>query len=289
MTGFGAAEVAGPRGRFRAELRSVNGRFLEVRLRVPPMMAASEGEFRKRIAAVFSRGRLDLSLSWEPSELEAPPIRVNTALARAYLEAANRLGQELGLLGEVTLVQVLGLPGVVESLRLEEAPKELLDLAMETLGAAIERVDSGRRAEGDATAADLMAHLERLACLRGEVVSRAETVPAEAKTRLEERLARLGTDSAADPARLAQEVAYLADRSDISEELSRLLAHLERARGTLEGSDLSLGKGLEFLAQEMLRETNTIGSKSSDAAISGQVLEMKGIIEKIREQAQNLE
>lgn len=289
MTGFGAGESAGPPGRFRAELRAVNARFLELKPRLPAMLTPYEAELRRMVGDAVRRGRIDLAVSWEPSEGVESSLRVDIEVARAYLEAADRLRGDLLLPGEIGLVQMLSLPGVVEAARSEPASPELKELAFEAVGTALRGMDAMRRAEGEATVVDLTARLEALSGLRRQILSRADAVPSMAQKRLQERLARLGVDPTLDPARLAQEVAYLAERSDIAEELARLDAHLERCRGLLVKEDEPVGKSLEFVAQELHRETNTIGSKTQDADIAGWILEMKTEIERIREQAQNLE
>ena len=289
MTGYGSGESSGARGRFRAELRGINARFLEVRVRVPPMLGPFEADFRRRIGESFHRGRLDLSLVWESVGEAQAPIKLNAGLARAYLEAAERLRKELLLGGELSLLEVLSLPGVIEIVRAETVDTELRDLALLAVTAAVREADGMRRSEGAALTADIAMRLERLAELKGTVAARADAVPASVQKKLQDRLARLGVDAAVDPARLAQEVAYLADRSDIMEELARLDAHLARCGETLAKADEPVGKTLEFLAQELHREVNTIGSKSSDVEISGCVLRMKTEIERVREQVMNLE
>lgn len=288
MTGYGAAESSGPRGRFRAELRGINARFLEIRVRVPALLVPFESELRRRLGESFRRGRLDLSVTFEAAPDAAAPVRMHVGIAKAYLDAAMELRRDLGLTGELGLVEILALPGVLETADAGVADSEMHRLAMTAVDAAAREVDGMRRAEGAATAADIGARIEKLAALRAAVAARAEEVPAAVKRKLEERLRKLGVEAAIDPSRLAQEVAYLADKSDIMEELARYESHLTRCR-TLLASDEPVGKTLEFLAQELHRETNTIGSKSSDAGISGHVLEMKTEIERIREQVMNLE
>jgi len=288
MTGYGAAESSGSKGRFRAELRGINSRFLEVRVRVPAMLVPFESELRKRLGEIFRRGRLDLSVTFEPAPEAAAPVRLHAGVAKAYLDAAMGLRRDLGLNGDLGVVDLLGLPGVLETTGADIADEETHRLAMRAVDAAAKEVESMRLAEGAATVADICARIDRLAALRESVAARAGEVPLAVKRKLEERLRKLGLEASVDPMRLAQEVAYLADKADIMEELARYEAHLTRCR-TLLGSDEPVGKTLEFLAQELHRETNTIGSKSSDAAISGYVLEMKTEIERIREQVMNLE
>lgn len=289
MTGYGAAESTGSLGRFRAEIRGINSRFLEVRVRVPAQLAPFEADFKKRISESFRRGRLDLVLNWEAADDARAPVALNTAVARAYIEAADHLRRDLGLQGDLDVAEILKLPGVAETARSEVADPALRDQSLVAIDAAIRDAAAMRQAEGEAIGADIRARVEAVSKLKGEIASRATSVPGAAKRRLEERLARLGVDASLDPARLAQEVAYLADRSDIAEELARLDAHVDRCRSVLGKDDQPAGKTLEFLAQELHREANTIGSKSSDVAMTGLVLDLKTEIERIREQVLNLE
>src|SRR5262245_4649273 len=288
MTGYGAAESSGAKGRFRAELRGINARFLEVRVRVPALLVPYDSERRRRLAETFRRGRLDLSVTFEAAPSADAPVRLHAGLAKAYLDAALALRRDLGLSGELGVADVLALPGVLEAVDGTGADPEMNAIAMRAVDAAAREVDGMRRAEGAATAADITARITKLSALREAVAARAGEVPAAIKRKLEERLRKLGVEAAVDPSRLAQEVAYLADKADIMEELARYEAHLARCRALL-ATDEPVGKTLEFLAQELHRETNTIGSKSSDALISGHVLEMKTEIERIREQVMNLE
>lgn len=289
MTGYGSAESAGPWGRFRAELRGINSRFLEVRVRAPVALAPYEADFRKRISESFRRGRLDLVLTWEPTDDARTPVALNTAVARAYMEAADRLRQELRVGGDLDVADILKFPGVAETMRSEVADPAMRDQTFAAIDAAIRDAAEMRQAEGAALGTDIQARIDNVAALKEQIAARAALVPAAARKKLEERLARLGVDPSFDPIRLAQEVAYLADKSDIAEELTRLEAHVDRCRLVLSRDDQPAGKILEFLAQELHREANTIGSKSSDVAISGLVLDLKTEIERIREQVLNLE
>lgn len=289
MTGYGSGEALGPRGKVRAEVRGINARFLEVRVRAPQSLAPYEADFRRKLSEAFSRGRLDLTLGWEPSEHVEAAVRVNAAIAKAYLEGAIALRASLGVEGELALSDLLELPGVIETTRSDAADPELRDTALTAIDAAVKEAAAMRRAEGADTARDLQGRLAKLATHRDAVAGRAGDVPAQVQKRIQERLARLGVEAGLDPGKLAQEVAYLADRADIAEELARLSAHIGRFRDTLAREGEAIGKTLEFLSQELHRETNTIGSKSGDLDISGSVLEMKTEIERMREQVLNLE
>jgi uncharacterized protein (TIGR00255 family) len=286
MTGFGTAdgEVAG--GRLRLEIRSVNHRHLSVQLKVPGQLSDSEGAVRERLRSHFDRGHVTVSGRWleEPGEPDA--VTVDVERARALVGALRKLGRDLKLTGKVDLATVARLPEVVRVSRAETAPDAsgvlaLLDRAARSCVAARER-------EGAALCADLTARLDALAGLARQIAAAAPERLVRERDRLADAVRELAAGVAADPARLSQEIAYLADRLDITEELVRFESHLAAMREALGGNDAA-GRRLGFVLQEMGREVNTIGSKANDAAIAATVITMKTELEKLREQVENLE
>ncbi|HVO36106.1 MAG TPA: YicC/YloC family endoribonuclease [Gemmatimonadales bacterium] len=286
MTGFGAAdgEVAG--GRLRLEIRSVNHRHLSVQLKVPGQLSDAEGAMRERLRGHFDRGHVTVSGRWleEPSQGDA--VTVDVQRARALVGALRKLGRDLKLTGKVDLPTVARLPEVVRVTRAEVSPDGsgvlgLLDRAARACVAERER-------EGAALCADLLARLDVLTALARQIAAAAPERLVRERDRLSAAVRELSGAVAVDQARLSQEIAYLADRLDITEELVRFDSHLAAMREALAGSDAA-GRRLSFLLQEMGREANTIGSKASDAAIAAAVITMKTELEKLREQVENLE
>jgi uncharacterized protein (TIGR00255 family) len=292
MTGYGkgSAEAAGLRA--TVELRSVNNRFADLKLRVPPDLAAEEADIRRALLARVRRGRVEMSLALERDRAEAAGIDLDRGALERLVAAARAARDEFGVAGELDLRAVLAVP---EVLRRAAAPAGL-DAAgraavRRALDAALDALETERAREGGALRDEIVPRLDRMLALVAAVRDRAAQQPAAVRTRLEERIAALVAPSVpVDPARLAQEVAFLADRCDVTEELVRLESHLRQARDLLARPDGDpVGKKLDFLLQEIHRETNTINSKSGDLEISRRALDLKSEAEKVREQVQNLE
>ncbi|HLO03585.1 MAG TPA: YicC/YloC family endoribonuclease [Symbiobacteriaceae bacterium] len=288
MTGFGRGEAAGEYGRLVVEIKSVNHRFSEVVFRMPRAFMALEEQARKLILAQVNRGRVEVFLTWEPSQA-GKGVKVDKELALAYHNALKALGEEIGSNHAISLDQLARLPDV---LRVEEGslePESLWPILESAVLEALTRLIQMREREGEGLKADLTARLQRLAELTRQVAERNPLVVTEYKARLEKRLEELLPKNAVvDPTRLAQEVALFADRADISEEMQRLGAHIQAFHKDL-AVDEPVGRRLDFLVQEMGREVNTTGSKGNDALIANLVVAAKTELEKIREQVQNIE
>jgi uncharacterized protein (TIGR00255 family) len=291
MTGYGQGAAEAPGIKVTVELRSVNNRFADLKLRLPDELTPIEQELRRKVLATVKRGRVDVELRLERTEISDAPLALNRPLVEAALEAWKTLRDEYGVKGGWDLQALMGVPGILSAsenaTRLDEAGRKAVDAALEL---ALVSLDAERRREGGVLKDDLAA---RVAVMKDTVAAIRElsaAVPAALQKKIAERVQLLVTQVALDPARLAQEAAFLADRSDITEEVVRLDGHLDHAATLLADSDAEpVGKRLEFLLQEINRETNTIASKSGDLGISRQALTLKAEAEKIREQIQNLE
>ncbi|HAD04800.1 MAG: YicC family protein [Desulfuromonadales bacterium GWD2_61_12] len=288
MTGFGKGMTTLTRATLTVEVKTVNHRFCDVSVKSPRSIALWESEIKKRVGERLKRGKIDIFIAVESSSGGATVPTLNLPLAEAYFRLFDDLRGRLGLAGEVPLSLVTGQRDV---LVLQEEPIAETDLwpgLEQALEGALEGVEAMRLAEGEATGRDLAARLAILADLLDGVTLRSALVPQEWQARLRERIARLTQELEFDPARVAQEVALFADRCDISEELARFRSHLDQFR-SLMGSGEAVGRQLDFLVQELNRETNTIGSKSNDAELARLVVTIKSELEKIREQVQNIE
>lgn len=285
MTGFGrgVAEHGGVRA--TVDVRAVNHRFLDVKLRgnVPP---AIEDAITAKVRGALERGAVAVSVASEHAAQRAGSRIDADAAQQAYEQLAAVAGR-LGV-GKPDLALVLAQPGVVVDAG--APPSDDPTAFLQALDAALAQLDVMRRAEGAALAAELVARLDELAALRTRLAALAGGVPQVVSKRLHERVKRLldAEGTAVDPARLAQEVALLADRADVTEELVRLASHLDQMRALIAG-DGAAGRRLDFLVQEIGRELNTIGSKSTLGEISATVVEAKAVLEKVREQVQNVE
>ena len=287
MTGFGAGHGAAGAEEIDVEARSVNHKFCEVKVRLPRELAALEIDATRAVKERLARGGVEVTVRRAGGAGGLAP-RVDAALAEAYARAFAEVGARLGIPGGPALSDVIGADGVV---RLEEravdveAARTALGRA---LGHALEALVAMRAREGEALARDLEARLASVEALVGRVGQLSPRAVEHHRARLEERIAELSRGIPLDPARLAQEVALFADRTDVAEEITRLQSHVAQARALLRSGEPA-GRKLDFLVQEMHREANTIGSKSQSAEIAGVVVQLKAEIERMREQVQNVE
>ena len=291
MTGYGRGAVETPGLKVTVQLRSVNNRFADLRLRLPDELLADEPELRRKILATVRRGRVDLDLRLEKTGEAAIPLTLNRPAVESALSAWKILRDEYGIRGEWDLSALLRVPGVIEasgrSFELDASQRRAVD---EALDLALTALDTERRREGERLREDLLGRVTRMIGYVSDVRAMVGTLPAAMHKKLVDRVGQLVSQVALDPGRLAQEVAFLVDRADVTEELVRLDGHLSQAGSLLGHPDGEpVGKRLDFLLQEIGRETNTIASKSADLAISRKALDLKAEAEKIREQIQNLE
>jgi len=287
MTGFGAARAEAGSESLSVELRAVNGKFCEVKPRLPRELAALEGELVKAIRVRVSRGVVDAFVRRDLGGDRGSVPHVDLALAAAYAKAFRELKDSLGLAGEPTVHDIAAMEGVVALGESAPDPERAAAALAQATAAAIDALDQMRKREGEALAKDLSARLDTIEKGAREIARLAPLQVDAVRERLSARIAELARVPL-DPARLAQEVALFADRTDVSEELTRLASHLAQARG-LVSSQVPAGRKLEFLVQELNREINTIGSKSQHAGIAATVVELKAELERIREQVQNVE
>jgi uncharacterized protein (TIGR00255 family) len=290
MTGFGRASFLVAGVAHEVEVRSVNHRYLDARVRLPRPLAAFEADVRARIQARFARGKLDLGVT-AAAAAPSPRLEIDLGVARDYLRAARALAAD-GVTGPVDAGTLLALPGVS---RFAEAPvsaEALREALLSATDAALDGLDAMRRSEGAAIERDLLARAADVDLRAERLASRAGEVQAAVRERLRRRAEQLRQETGLlDDARLHQELVLAADRLDVTEELVRLRSHVDQLRRiTAEGdSGKPVGRRLDFLLQEFGREANTIGSKGSDAPIAHEIVELKAEIERMREQVQNVE
>lgn len=288
MTGYGKSVVETDTGRTIVEIRSVNHRYGEVYVKMPRTLLAFENDVRKTVGDRLKRGKIEVFVQREEAVGGENLPSVNVPLAKSYRDAFEQLKRELDLADPVTLPLILSQRDVL-SAREEDGNEDAL--RGELLGAvrgAVEAMEAMRLREGEALLADLTARRRTLSDIIERIALRAPAMVAEYAARLRERLTQLLSGTTLDETRFAQEVALMADRSDITEELVRFRSHLVQFDDTLKLSE-PVGRKLDFLMQEFNREVNTIGSKAGDADTAALVVELKAELEKIREQVQNIE
>jgi uncharacterized protein (TIGR00255 family) len=287
MTGYGRAEVRGARLAVTVEARSLNHRFLEIAVKVPRSLSAHEAELRQLVQGRVSRGRVDVSVATRRIAGSASAVRTDAALAAEYVRGARALAAALGLGGELPLADLLRLPGVVTVEEVDDDGEARL-LAKEAAGQALDELVRMRQAEGAALAADLGGHLGAMEAWAAGLEASLPGVLSRIQERLRGRILALLAEVPADPGRITQEAAMLAARSDVAEEVARLTSHCRQVRALL-ATGGPAGRQLDFLAQEMHREVNTIASKADDGEMVARVLEARTVVERLREQAQNVE
>ena len=289
MTGFGRGSAAGATFSVSVDLKTVNNRFLDVHLRIGPELSSLETEIKRRISQRLSRGRVDASITFERTGEVA--YELNRPLIAGYLNILRELQKEFEVTGDPDINVIARLPGAMQSTR-DGLDKEMVSGVESAIDQALVDLEQMRAREGSELASDMRARLDAIERHVPQIEDAAsglvEAYRARLHKRITELIAREGQNIELDQGRLAQEVAYLADRSDISEEIARLRSHLIQFRELVEAGGEN-GKRLDFLLQELNREANTVLSKSSDLSIKDAGLAIKAEVEKLREQVQNVE
>ncbi|MBA2252566.1 MAG: YicC family protein [Nitrospirales bacterium] len=288
MTGYGRSEEAWSGGTVTAELRSVNHRFCEIVVRLPKAVSSLEEELKRMIQQRCARGRIELTVSLSGGKEAGKQLTLDQALARQYHSLLRDLKKQLRLSGSIDVAMLAGYRDLISVSDRPVDEKRLLETAKRVTTEALSMLDQMRRREGAALAKDLKHRLHTVREEIGHVEKRCPHVAQEHLARLKARVAKLVELPELDEGRLSQELALYADRCDISEEVTRLASHLAQCETTLR-SEEPVGRTLDFLLQEIGREVNTIGSKANDADIAMHVVKLKGELEKIREQVQNIE
>ena len=289
MTGYGKSMVTGDDFSVSVDLKTVNNRFLDIHLRVGSELASLEPSIKKRISSRLSRGRVDVTVSME--RVSQIAYEINRPLIAGYVSALKQLQQDFDISGELDINVIARIPGALQPARngLDDRMTAALDKAVDQ---ALDELERMREQEGDALKTELRERVQKIETLVPIIESSAAGLADAYRQRLQKRIGELlnraGQVVEIDPVRLAQEVAYLADRSDVSEEMVRLRSHLSQFQEALDAPG-EAGKMLDFLLQELNREANTTLSKSTDLVIKEAGLAIKAEVEKLREQVQNVE
>ena len=288
MTGYGSADLERDGQRLSAEIRSVNHRYCEVSLRAPKIVGLFEDQIRQLVQDRYSRGKFNLTITWTGAGDSGEVLKLNETVADRYVSLFRQLESRYGVNSTLDVRTLATLPDVFSWEHTAMSDEETWDMVKSLVGKACDNMSAMKEREGQALSRDFEHRLKLVRTELDKVVERAPSRPIEAKERLMTRLRALLEDIEMDPARVAQEIALMADRLDCTEECVRLSAHLDQFRQLIEGSEMA-GRKLNFLLQEMNREANTIGSKSNDVEITRAVIVIKEEIERLREQVQNVE
>jgi uncharacterized protein (TIGR00255 family) len=288
MTGYGRAEARGARLAVVVEARSLNHRFLEMGVKLPRALSNHETGLRQLVQGRVARGRLDVSVGVRRIAGSPNVVRTDQALGADYVRGARALAEALGLPRDLTVADLLRLPGVVTVEETEDEDGESALLLKEAAEQALDELVRMRQAEGAVLAADLGGHLGALEAWAAGLAGVLPAALQRIQDRLRARIRALLDEAPAEPGRIVQEAAMLAARSDVAEELARLTSHCGQSRALLAAGG-PVGRQLDFLVQEMHREVNTIASKADDQEMVARVLEARTVVERLREQAQNVE
>ncbi len=289
MTAFGRAEKTLEGRTFTVEIRSLNRRYREVIVRMPPQFLPLEDQIKKLVATKISRGRVEVMIRVKNGSQAVHDIHVNLPLAKEYYRALCELNETLQIEEKVGLQTLLGMEGIITATESEEDFDETWSLLSSCVREALESIDAMRISEGMAIYQDFQKRLQFVEEALSHIKELAPAVLSQYHSRLKERIAILTEGKVElDPNRLAQEAAFLADKSDITEEIVRAESHLKQFGSMIE-SEGPCGRALDFLLQELVREVNTIGSKGGDAQLPQIVVGLKSELEKLREQVQNIE
>ena len=288
MTGFGHAEAVSEKRKLTVEMKSVNNRYLDVNIRMPKKFSAFEAQVRNVLKEYVSRGKVDVFISEETFAEGAGEVVLNTALARQYMDACNSISNELGIDGQVKITDIARFPDVITVREPETDEDELWAEIEEVVRACAEKFNAARIAEGERLRADLTEKLHQMESNVAYIEEHEPQIMADYRARLMKKLSDIIEDRTIDENQLATALIIYSDKICTDEETVRLKSHIIQMIDEL-GKDESVGRKLDFLAQEMNRESNTILSKAGDLATSNVGIELKTEVEKIREQIQNIE
>lgn len=287
MTGYGQGSATAENFKVTIDLRSVNNRNLDIHWRAPMELASLEIPLKKQVQATLTRGRIDVNIGFtQTADVE---YEINRPLVRGYLEALKTMREEFGLAGEASLDSIARLPNVLQPMNKgAQLPSDVMQGIETALMQALTALVAMRAVEGHELQKELLARIDKIEAALRIIEANAPDITTAYRDKLNKRLTELLENVSVDEARLAQEVAYLAERADIAEEIARLNSHLTQLRELI-NSHGEIGKKLDFLLQETNREANTILSKASELAICDAAIEIKTEVEKLREQANNVE
>ncbi len=288
MTGYGSAERIGCDKKFTVEIRSVNHRYSDINVKTPRSYTFAEDAMRKTLSRHINRGKVDVFLSVEGMNGESGEVFVNMEIAKGYHAALCRLRETFGIEEAISLRDISRFSDVFTLQRAEEDTEKIAEIIKEATNEAALAFTAMREKEGRQLFVDLSEQTDTMEALVGEVEARAPKIVSEYSARLESRMKEILDAVPVDEGRLLNEVAVFADKVNVNEELIRLRSHILQMREFLKASE-PIGRKMDFLIQEMNREINTVGSKSNDLEVARLVIDIKAVIEKLREQIQNVE
>ena len=287
MTGYGKSNMSKNLREYQVEIKSVNHRYLDVSVKMPRSLSYLEEEIKKAVSAKVTRGKVDVFITFNNNSLEGRDIKINTEIARMYIKELRNLAESEGIVADIPVTEISKLPDVL-TIQNNQDDETIKNELLEVTNEAIENLVGMRKVEGEKIAQDLLVRIQDIEEKVQKISSLSTGLIDEYVVKLKTRIKELLQDQEIDEARLAQEVVIYADKCSIEEEVTRLNSHIYQFRELLNNNE-AVGKKIDFMIQEMNRETNTIGSKANNLEITNEVINMKTQLENIREQVQNIE
>ncbi len=287
MTGYGRAKLSKDDREYQIEIKSVNHRYLDISVRIPKQLSYLEETIKKEIAKKVKRGKIDVFVTFENNSLEGKEIKINTELAKAYIDELKKLAEKENILSDIQVTEISKYPDVL-NIQSSQDDEKITEEVLETVTIATDNLVQMRETEGNKISEDLLKRLNIINKKVEEIAKLSTGLIEEYVVKLEERINEILKNQEIDKTRLAQEVVIYADKCSIEEEVTRLNSHISQFKNLLNSNE-AIGKKLDFIIQEMNRETNTIGSKANNLEITNGVIDIKTEIEDIREQVQNIE
>lgn len=288
MTGFGRAKVEQQDMEFTVEVKTLNHRYLDINMRLPKIISFLEEDIRNLVQERLNRGRVEIYISTSVRTKDSVEVQLNQPLIESYIACFNQLSEKYGIEPDISLSTLINIQDLFQVVEKEQDEEIIRVLVLKALGEALDKVEDMRTKEGEKLKEDIIMRCGLIRDMLQDIESRAPMVVEEYRLKLKNRIEELIKTTELDENRFNTEVAFFADRSNITEEIVRLKSHLNQMEEILK-KEGAIGRKLDFLVQEMNREANTIGSKANDICIVNLVVDMKSEIEKIREQVQNIE
>lgn len=287
MTGYGKANLSKDKKEYQVEIKSVNHRYLDICVKMPRVLSYLEDEVKKQISSQIKRGKVDVFITFENNSIKDKEIKINTEIAKIYIDELKKLAKQENILDNIEVTEISKLPDVL-TIQNNQEDETIKDALLEAVSNATENLVQMRSIEGNKMADDLVARIQGIKEKVEEISSLSTGLIEEYVVKLEGRIKEILKNQDIDEARLAQEVVIYADKCSIEEEVTRLKSHISQFEKLIK-TDEAIGKKLDFIIQEMNRETNTIGSKANNLEITNGVIDIKTELENIREQVQNIE
>jgi len=287
MTGYGKSNLSINSREYQVEIKAVNHKYIDINIKMPRVISYLEEDIRKLVTSKIKRGKIDISISFENYSKDGNDIRINTELAKMYIQNLRQLAEEENISANIEVTEITRLPDVLTIKSNLDENQMKIEL-LQTVENAIGQLISMRQSEGERISRDILTKIEQIEAKKQEIFMLSTGLIEEYVVKLEARIKELLKTEDLDKSRLMQEVVIYADKCSVEEEITRLTSHIEQLRNLIKTNEPS-GKKMDFIIQEMNRETNTIGSKANNLEITNRVVDIKTLLEDVREQIQNIE